>query len=271
MMRIDLDAEPLPTLFVPHGSPLWVLRPGAAGAALAMAAAGLSPVRAIVVVSAHWDTAAPTVGYADRPATLHDYWGFPDALYAIRYPATGCREVADEVLACLHGAGFSPELDASRGLDHGAWVPLRMMFPDADVPVVPLSIQARLGPLHQLVVGRALAPLSSRGVLILGSGNMTHNLHDYRIAREGDGVVLPYLRLFPEWMAARLAGRDMAAMLDYRRLAPDAIRAHPTDEHLLPFYLAMGAAGEDFDAQRFHAGIDEGVLAMDSYIFRKRG
>jgi 4,5-DOPA dioxygenase extradiol len=249
---------------------MWVLRPGAAGAAMAAAAMSLPPLRAIVVVSAHWDTDEPTVGYADRPETIHDFWGFPQELYSIRYPATGCREGADEVRACLSAAGFSPEVDASRGLDHGAWIPLRMMFPDTDVPVVPLSIQSRLGPAHHLAVGRALAPLAARGILVLGSGNMTHNLRDLQIARQGGGEPLTYLREFSDWMAARLAAGDVPALLDYRRQAPHAERAHPAEEHLLPFYVALGAAGERFEANRFHAGIDEFVLATDSFSFQSK-
>jgi 4,5-DOPA dioxygenase extradiol len=270
MMNATLNDQKLPTLFVPHGSPMSVLRPGAAGAALTAMAASLTRLRAIVVVSAHWDTLDPTVGYAARPGTIHDFWGFPEELYSIRYPATGCREAADEVVASLRDAGFSPDKDDSRGLDHGAWIPLRTMFPDADVPVVPLSIQSRLGPEHHFAVGRALAPLAGRGILVLGSGNMTHNLRDLQIARQGRDAPLAYLREFPEWVASRLADRDVATLLDYRQRAPDAVRAHPTDEHLLPLYVALGAAGENFEATRFHAGIDEFVLAMDSFAFRER-
>ena len=246
---------------------MWVLRPGAAGAAMAAAASELPPLRAIVVVSAHWDTAQPTVGYADRPETLYDFWGFPDELYSIRYPATGCREAAAEVESCLRAVGLAAAPDRSRGLDHGAWIPLRMMFPDADVPVVPLSIQSRLGPAHHLAVGRALAPLAAHGILVLASGNMTHNLRDLQFARQGAGSPLDYLRDFPAWMADRLADADVPALLDYRRRAPDAVRAHPTEEHLLPLFVALGAAGENFEAKRLHAGIDEFVLAMDAFSF----
>ena len=135
-----------PSLFVPHGAPTFALRPGAAGAAIAAAAGALSLPRAIVIVSAHWDTALPTVGLADRPETIHDFWGFPEELYALRYPASGCREAAEEVVAAIQTAGLPVERDPGRGLDHGAWVPLRLMFPDADVPVIPLSIQSRGGP-----------------------------------------------------------------------------------------------------------------------------
>ena len=147
-------------LFVPHGAPTFALRPGAAGAALVRQAQLLPAPRAIVIVSAHWDTAVPTVGFADRLETIHDFWGFPDELYSIRYPATGCREAAEEVVAAIKSAGLPVEKDAERGLDHGAWVPLRLMFPEADVPVIPLSIQSRGGPQQAYALGQALAPLA---------------------------------------------------------------------------------------------------------------
>lgn len=257
-----------PILFVPHGAPTFTLRPGAAGAALAAAARALpSRPRAIVIVSAHWDTATPTVGFADRLETIHDFWGFPEKLYTIRYPATGCREAAQEVVAAIEAAGLPVQRDRQRGLDHGAWVPLRLMFPDADVPVIPLSIQSWGGPEAAWRLGRALAPLTRRGFLVIGSGNVTHNLRDFRIAGRHGGQTPAYVREFADWMADRLTARDLPALLDYRRQAPGAVQAHPTDEHLLPLYVALGAAGDPARIDRFHAGIDDYVLAMDAYAF----
>jgi 4,5-DOPA dioxygenase extradiol len=255
-----------PALFVPHGAPTFALRPGAAGAALARHAALLPRPRAVIAVSAHWETPVPTVGTATRLETIHDFSGFPSDLYAIRYPATGCPEAAREVADALASAGLPVQLEPHRGLDHGAWVPLRLMFPDADVPVVPLSIQPHLGPSHALRVGRALAPLRDRGVLVLASGNLTHNLHDY-FAASRSGSTPAYVREFADWMWERLAGHDVESLLGYRRKAPSAERAHPTDEHLLPLYVALGAGGEPFDATRIHAGIDDYVLAMDAFSF----
>lgn len=256
-----------PALFVPHGAPTFALRPGAAGAALAAAARALARPRVIVIVSAHWDTTTPTVGFADRPDTIHDFWGFPEELYALRYPATGCREAAQEVVAAIEAAGLPVQRDERRGLDHGAWIPLRLMFPDADVPVIPLSLQSRGGPEAAWRLGRALAPLAARGFLVIGSGNVTHNLHDFQIAGRQGGQTPAYVRAFADWMADRLAARDLPALLDYRRQAPGAVQAHPTDEHLLPLYVALGAAGDSARIERFHAGIDDYVLAMDAYAF----
>ncbi len=256
-----------PALFVPHGAPTFALRPGAAGAAMRQMADRLERPRAIVIVSPHWETAVPTVGLAERLETIHDFWGFPEELYALRYPATGCREAADEVVAALQAAKLPVATDAERGLDHGAWVPLRLMFPDADIPVVPLSVQAQLGPEHHYRVGRALAPLADKGFLIIGSGSITHNLRDYQMAYQMGGQTPTYVREFADWMSGKLATDDTVALLDYRSQAPQASRAHPRDEHLLPLYVAYGAAGEQPKTERFHAGIDDYVIAMDAYRF----
>ncbi|HMT78758.1 MAG TPA: class III extradiol ring-cleavage dioxygenase [Azonexus sp.] len=257
-----------PTLFVPHGAPTFALRPGAAGAALSAMAKSLALPRAIIIVSAHWDTVIPTVGYAERPETIHDFWGFPDALYEIRYPATGCREASDEVFAALTAAGMPAVQDAGRGLDHGAWVPLRLMFPDAEVPVIPLSIQSRGGPEQAYKLGQALAPLAAKGFLIMASGNLTHNLRDYQLAAQRGGQTPGYVRQFTDWLATHIQARDIPALLDYRHQSPGGAQAHPTDEHLLPLYVALGASGSNTVANRFHAGIDDYVIAMDAYAFQ---
>ena len=259
--------QTLPSLFVPHGAPTFALRPGAAGAALATRAATLQQPRAIVIVSAHWDTAVPTISFADRLETIYDFWGFPDALYQIRYPATGCREAAEEVAQAIAEAGLPVARDEQRGLDHGAWVPLRLMFPEADVPVVPLSLQSHGGPEAAYRLGQALAPLAARGFLIIGSGSITHNLRDFQLAWHNGGQTPAYVRQFADWLAERLAAQDIPALLDYRRQAPGGVQAHPSDEHLLPLYVALGAGGAQARAERFHAGIDDHVIAMDAYSF----
>ena len=258
---------PIHSFFVPHGAPTFALRPGAAGAALAAAANALPQPRAIIIVSAHWDTAVPTVGFADRPETIHDFWGFPEELYALRYPATGCREGAEAVAQAIETAGLVVERDATRGLDHGAWLPLRLMLPNADVPVIPLSIQSHGGPKQAYQLGRALVPLADQGFLTIASGNLTHNLRDYQRATLDGGRTPAYVREFADWLAERLAANDLPALLDYRQLAPGAVQAHPSEEHLLPLFVALGAGGENAQARRLHAGIDDYVLAMDAYAF----
>lgn len=259
--------QPQPALFVPHGAPTFALRPGAAGAALVRMAKSLALPRAIIIVSAHWDTAKPAVGFAERPETIHDFSGFPEDLYALRYPATGCREAADEVVAAIASAGLPVVEDARRGLDHGAWVPLRLMFPDAEVPVIPLSIQSRGGPQQAYKLGQALAPLTAKGFLVIASGNITHNLRDFQLASRNGGQTPAYVRQFTDWLAGRLQAHDLPALLDYRQQAPGAVQAHPSDEHLLPLFVAFGAGGEGARAERFHAGIDDYVIAMDAYAF----
>lgn len=257
----------LPTLFVPHGAPTFALRPGPAGAALARYAAALPRPRAIIMVSPHWEMPGPTVGTADRLDTIHDFYGFPQPLYEIRYPATGCPEAAREVAHVLAEAGLDVAEATTRGLDHGAWIPLRLMYPEADVPVIPLSLQSHEGVRGAYRLGEALAPLRERGFLVIGSGNVTHNLGDYRLARANGGEGLDYVRRFPEWLTARLEAHDLDALLDYRRLAPDAVRAHPSDEHLQPLYVALGAAGERASVEHVHTSISDYVLAMDVYAF----
>ena len=257
----------LPSLYISHGSPMTALHPGQVGPRLAELAQSLPRPKAIVVASAHWLGRRPLVGAAARPQTIHDFGGFPTALYELEYPAPGEPALAQRVYRLLEQAGLHPHLDAQRGLDHGVWVPLRFLYPHADIAVVPLSIQPELGPRHQLALGRALAPLREEGVLLVGSGSITHNLHDWR-GGYGEGREAPYVKPFIEWTERRLRADDVPALLDYRRQAPHAERAHPSDEHLLPLFFAMGAAGEGgLGAQRIDAGIDMGFLAMDIYRF----
>lgn len=260
----------LPSLFVPHGAPTFALAPGPAGQAISEWAGRLVKARAVLAVSAHWDTARPCLGAAPQPETIHDFWGFPDALYELGYPATGAPDVAVQAAELLEAAGFGATLDSARGLDHGAWIPLRMLFPAADVPVATLSIQGGQGPRHHYRVGRALAPLAAQGVLIVASGNLTHNLSHYRPAAAGGGGEPPYVGKFQDWIWARLAARDIESLLAYRRLAPGAEEAHPRDDHLLPLFVALGAAGPDFSAERVYRGVYENMLAMDSFAFRPR-
>jgi 4,5-DOPA dioxygenase extradiol len=242
------------------------LQPGLTGERLTELASLLPRPRAIVIASAHWLSRKPQVGAAKVPETIHDFRGFPAPLYQLRYPAPGSPELARHVAHLLDRADLPAVLDPDRGLDHGAWVPLRLLYPDADIPVVPITIQPELGPAHQYAVGRALVPLREDGVLIIGSGSITHNLHDFG-AGYSDERKAPYVLPFIEWIEQRLAVGDVDALLDYRQQAPAAERAHPTDEHLLPLFVALGAAGLKPHAQRIDAGIDLGFLAMDIYRF----
>jgi 4,5-DOPA dioxygenase extradiol len=263
-------AAPLPALFVPHGAPGFALHPGAAGAALTRYAAGLPRPRAILVVSPHWNTDVPTLGAAEWPATIHDFSGFPAALDAIRYPAPGAPELAASVAATLAAAGLDARIDRERGLDHGAWIPLRLLYPEADVPVATLSLQAQRGAEHHLRLGRALAGLAADGILVVASGNLTHNLADFRLGWH-DEETPAYVRRFADWVWQQLADGRSEPLLRYRALAPDAVRAHPSDEHLLPLFVALGAAGNAWRAERLYRGVDDRALAMDAFAFRTGG
>jgi 4,5-DOPA dioxygenase extradiol len=255
----------LPVLFISHGSPMHALHAGAAGEAWSALAARLPRPRAILIVSAHWETESPELTGAARPQTIHDFYNFPQPLYQIRYPAPGDPELAARAWAMLEHGGFSAIVDTERGLDHGAWSPLLHMYPDASIPVVQVSVQPALGPDHHVSVGRALAPLADAGVLIIGSGHMTHNLRD----RRPDGSPpLPYAAEFQAWVDAAIVAHDFDALVDYRKRSPHGARAHPTHEHFLPLFFALGAAAPGYKAERIYDGIESGALAMDAYCLR---
>lgn len=257
----------LPTLFLSHGSPLTALEPGAAGAAWARLAQALPRPRAVLVASAHWDTALPMVSGAAKLRTIHDFAGFPDELYELRYDVDGAPEVARGVAESLKAAGITAGIDGCRGIDHGAWVPLRWMYPRADVPVVQLSVQTGRGLEHHFRLGAALASLARDGVLIVGSGHATHNLADWA-RHAGSGEPLRYAARFADWLDERLTAHDLDSVLDYRRAGPEGARAHPSEEHFVPLLVAWGAAGRQARAERVHRGIEGGALAMDAYLFR---
>lgn len=269
----------LPTLFLSHGSPLHALGESRASRGWRELAARLGKPRAILIASAHWESELPMVSTAARPETIHDFGGFPDALYRIRYAAPGAPEVADRALALLGESGFAASSVACRGLDHGAWVPLLHMFADADVPVAQISVQPQLDAAHHLRVGRALAPLSEQGVLIVGSGHMTHNLREFfarfrqpgASARGADQQDRPeaYVGEFCAWIQRALESGDDRALSDWLASAPHARRAHPSDEHFLPLLFAYGAAGRNPRVKRVDLGVEAGVLAMDAVLFRR--
>ena len=253
----------LPSLFISHGSPMLALEPGASGPALARLATQLPRPRAIVVISAHWETTELRVTSNPHPPTWHDFGGFPAALYAVQYPAPGDPQLAEQVRQRLNEAGLPTTLDAKRPFDHGAWVPLSLMYPAADIPVVQVSLPSQHGPAYQQQVGQALAALREEGVLLIGSGSITHNLRELDW-HAGPESVEPWALAFRDWMIDKLAAGDTPALHDYRRQAPFAVRNHPSDEHLLPLYFARGA-GERFAIE--HQGFTLGALGMDIYRF----
>ena len=266
-----MSSAPLPALFLSHGAPLFAIEPGASGPALTRLGRRLREqagpaLRGVVIMSPHWTARAPAVMTNPKPTTWHDFGGFPPALYQLDYPAAGAPGVADEVIRLLRGQGIEAQSDPKRPLDHGAWVPLMHLFPQADVPVVEVALPAGWGPAQVFAMGQALQPLRERGVLVVGTGSMTHNLSEFfGGARQPE----PYVTEFSRWIEAAIERGDLAALLDYRRQAPHAQRAHPSDDHFLPLFFTLGAGGFGGDPpvrpDYVTREVMYGILAMDSF------
>ncbi|MHA1600895.1 MAG: DODA-type extradiol aromatic ring-opening family dioxygenase [Alphaproteobacteria bacterium] len=256
----------MPSLFVSHGAPTMIIQDGPAHRFLAGYSEALGKPSAILVASAHWESADLLVSTAEKPETIYDFHGFPKALYEFTYAAPGAPAIAARATELLRNAGLKGGEDPGHGLDHGAWAPLQLMYPDADIPVAQISIQTRLGPARQLAVGRALAPLRDEGVLIMGSGTVTHNLAEFR-GQALDAPPPDWVTEFADWTHAVLSEGRTDDLLNYRAMAPHADRNHPTEEHFLPLITALGAGGPEARAERVHASTTFGVLAMDAYAF----
>ena len=256
----------LPTLFVSHGAPTLAIEDGPAHRFLIACGRNIGRPRAILVLSAHFEAPTATVTTSKAPETIYDFGGFPEALYNITYPAPGDPDLALRVSALLQEGCIPTHENATRGLDHGAWVPLSLMYPGADVPIVQLSIDARQGPAYHFRLGELLRPLREEGVLILGSGSVTHNL-SYAIRAQHNDPAPGWVIRFREWLADAVTEDRRGDIADYRALAPDAARNHPTEEHFLPLLCAMGATEPGEPRRRIHASETYGALAMDAYIF----
>lgn len=256
----------MPVLFLSHGAPSLPLDGGETGAAWRRLGESMPRPESILMISAHWETVIPTVSRAVSPETIHDFSGFPEELYRLRYDAPGAPQMAEAAAAALRKAGIAVQLDDTHGLDHGAWVPLSFMYPQADVPVAQLSLQPDRDPAWHVALGHALRPLREQGVLIVGSGAITHNLGAVFSHPQGEPVPV-WVTDFRDWIAGRIAEGDMQSLLDYRRLAPHAEQNHPTDEHLLPLFVALGAADDIRNAQHLNRVTTFGLLAMDAWVF----
>ncbi len=259
-----------PVLFLSHGSPLTALGGDELAGCWARLAGQLPRPAAILMVSAHWTTRIPMLSGGQQPETIHDFGGFPAELYSLRYPAPGDPRLALRIKQMLSGAGIAAGVDASHGLDHGAWVPLLSLFPAADVPVVQLSVQPERCARHHFALGRALATLPDENVLVIGSGHMTHNLMDYM--RPTGVLPAAESQSFREWVHARLLEHGDAAtdaLFDWERQAPGAQAAHPTPEHFLPLFVALGAAGANRRTEWLGGGWVGDALATDSYLFAR--
>lgn len=255
-----------PVLFVSHGSPMLAVENNDWTRAWAQAASDLPKPRAILMVSAHWESEIPLLTGNAAPETIHDFGGFPDDLYQVQYPAPGAPELAQEIQHRLREAGIMAGVEGCRGLDHGAWVPLSKMYPAADIPVLQLSVQTGRDAAHHVGLGAALAGLREQGVLIVASGHMTHNLRDW-FYQARLGADTGYAAEFRDWIDARLRAENIDELVRWQELAPQARRAHPSVEHFLPLFVALGAAGAGYRVQSLCVGYEGGVLAMDAYRF----
>lgn len=264
----------LPSLFLSHGSPMTALEPREAGAFMqrlgpAITAAFGRP-SALLVASAHSLAFEPALLAAPKHAAVYDFGGFDPKLHTLRYDAPGTPALATRVAALLQAGGINAQRVDEGGLDHGIWTPLRYLFPQADIPVLPLAWPAHWSPARLFALGEALAPLAAQGVLVLGSGSITHNLQ--RVFAGGrlppvDAPATPESTAFRDWWAARAAAGDWQALFDYPTQAPFAALMHPTDEHLLPWFVAAGAGGRNTPGRRIHASLTYGELGMDAYAF----
>jgi 4,5-DOPA dioxygenase extradiol len=254
-----------PTFFVSHGAPTLAVEQNDTTAFMRELGARLGRPRAVLCVSAHWNTRAPAVSAAEHPETIHDFGGFAPELFRIQYPAPGAPWLATRAAELLAAAGLPAHVAPTRGLDHGAWVPLLHIFPAADVPVTQLSVQPDASTQAHFRLGQALAPLRREDVLIIATGSATHNLA--RLAPAGDTP--RWAAEFDDWLNDKITRGLYDELLDYRRRAPHAALAHPTEEHLLPLFVAA-AAGADrphSHGRTLHRGWTYGSLSMAAYSF----
>lgn len=255
----------LPSLFVSHGAPMLVLQPGPAHHFLKQLGPSLGKPKAILCITAHWETQHPTLSSSLLPKTIH-VGRFPDEVLQLRYPALGDPTLAFQVAELLTKAGIDCQVNGDKGLDRGTWIPLMLMYPDAIVPVVQLSVQPQLSLSHHLAVGRALEPLRHQNVLILGSGSATHNLR--AMSNEPNNTLVPdWVTEFERWLVNAVMGGQIDSLLNYPELAPWVERNHPTTEHLLPLFVALGAGGADPKPTHLHSSYTYSALSMTAFSF----
>jgi 4,5-DOPA dioxygenase extradiol len=257
-------AAPLPTVFLSHGSPMLALDAGAAGQFWQNLGRELPRPDAVLAVSAHWTTEDPAVSATVANSTIHDFYGFPQPLYQISYNAPGAPALAKRVTELLGAAKIPVGVDAARGLEPRAGVPLKNMYPLANMPVAQLSVQPQRDASWHVALGRALAPLRRENVLVLATGGAVHNLRE--MARDG-GPTPAWAKNFDDWLERTLLAGDESAFIDWVHKAPEARRAQPTPEHFLPIFVAYGAAGARRKSRQLFKGFTLGSMSMAAYQF----
>ena len=267
------NAARQPVLFVSHGAPTFALQPGIAGAHLTALGRALNKPEAVLVVSPHWRSQHLRIAGTTQPQTIHDFAGFPDELYNLRYPAPGAPAFAELTIRLLQAAGYKAELDMQQGLDHGAWIPLQYLFPQAVVPVFQVSMPHDLSSLSALALGHSLASLADEGVLIIGSGSLTHNLYEFQMnetftGQGGEVQTAPaYVDEFVSWVRKQVISGKHDQLVRALVIAPHATRTHPSPEHFLPLLVAAGAAGQAAHVTVLNGGVTHKILSMESYAF----
>ncbi|ENX12185.1 hypothetical protein F895_03112 [Acinetobacter sp. CIP 64.2] len=256
-----MDLQTLPGLFISHGSPMLALDPEQVGPALYRLSSNLPKPQAIIVMSAHWESQALEVNTSTRPETWHDFRGFPPELYNIRYPAAGAPKLAEEILALFAEAGIPAHANSTRPRDHGVWMPLLHMYPNADIPVIEISLPLYMSADDIYRIGEVLSPLRARQILLIGSGSITHNLAE--LSWHADADVPTWASTFRNTVVSKLSHQDFDAVLNWPSL-PYIERNHPSLEHLAPLFFAMGT-GHRFNI--VHSSFSMGSLGMDIYRF----
>ena len=218
------------------------------------------------MISAHWGTHQPMTSTVKQHNTIKDFWGFSAELNSIHYPASGAPRLAEKVVELLEDAGIASGTSENRGLDHGAWNPLMLMYPDGDIPVTQLSIQPQQTPDYHFAIGKVLATLRKSGILIIASGSATHNLREFG-KYPIDGSPPKWVEEFSQWLSTTLQKGDIQTLLNYRQLAPYAPQNHPSAEHLLPLFVALGAGNNPANIIELHSSYTYGVISMASYAF----
>lgn len=254
----------LPSLFLAHGAPDLPVSDHIAGRFLNGLSAQIERPSSILVVSAHWEAATATIGTKNSPDTVYDFAGFSPELYRLKYPTVSDSKLGCRVVELLKNAGFKTNSDPKRGYDHGVWVPLSMVFPEADIPVTQLSLIRRDSPRTHFELGKALAPLREEGVLIIGSGAIVHNLR--YLAQEGTSP-MPWASDFQDWFKQKINARALNELLDIPNAPTSARFAHPTLEHLMPVFVAMGAGWNGGENELLHESYSYGSISMASYAF----
>ncbi|MED4784413.1 class III extradiol ring-cleavage dioxygenase [Brevibacillus choshinensis] len=258
----------LPSFFVAHGAPLLAIEDNEYTQFLNTLGRTLPKPKAIVLFSAHWESSVQRVSDVDEYKTIYDFGGFPEALYRIEYPARGNQAITKEIEDLFTKQGIPFAVETERGLDHGAWVVLRMLYPHVDIPVISMSVNPKLTPKEQYQIGRSLSGLREKDVLIIGSGGTVHNLRALKWGAE-DGEIDPWALSFDEWLESRLRNWDLESLFTYESVAPNANLAVPPhgNEHFVPLFYAMGAADNEQTAKLLHRNYRYGNLSHSVWQF----